>query len=143
MAEHGYDADVAIIGYGPSGVAAANALGSYGVSAIAFERDADIYPRARAVTVSDWTMRCLQSVGLADAAARDMDVTAGLRWVTYDGTEIFSLTFPPGDLGYAMSYAIYQPLLEQTMPSEVLAVWKAGSELPARRQFLERILPAR
>ena len=64
MAEHGYDADVAIIGYGPSGVAAANALGSYGVSAIAFERDADIYPRARAVTVSDWTMRCLQSVGL-------------------------------------------------------------------------------
>ena len=26
MAEHGYDADVAIIGYGPSGVAAANAL---------------------------------------------------------------------------------------------------------------------
>lgn len=115
MAEHGYDADVAIIGYGPSGVAAANALGSYGVTAVALERDEDIYPRARAVTVSDWTMRCLQSVGLAETAAKDMDVTAGLRWVTYDGTEIFNLTFPPGQLGYPMSYAIYQPLLEQTM----------------------------
>ena len=48
-----YDADVAIIGYGPAGVAAANALGSYGLSAVAFERDKDLYQRARAVTVSD------------------------------------------------------------------------------------------
>ena len=42
-----------------------------------------------------------------------------------------------------MAGTVFRPLLEQTMPSEVLAVWKAGSELPARRQFLERILPAR
>ena len=119
MAQNDYDADVAILGFGPSGVAAANALGSYGVSAVAFERDRDIYPRARAVTVSDWTMRCFQSVGLADAAAQDMDVTAGLRWVTYDGTEIFNLTFPPGQLGYPMSYAIYQPLLEETLRAGV------------------------
>lgn len=115
MTDQTFDTDVAIIGFGPSGVAAANALGSYGVSAVAFERDADIYPRARAVTVSDWTMRCFQSVGLAEAAAKDMDVTAGLRWMTYDGTEIFNLTFPPSQLGWAMSYAIYQPLLEQTL----------------------------
>ena len=119
MAQNDYDADVAILGFGPSGVAAANALGSYGVSAVAFERDRDIYPRARAVTVSDWTMRCFQSVGLADAAAQDMDGTAGLRWVTYDGTEIFNLTFPPGQLGYPMSYAIYQPLLEETLRAGV------------------------
>ena len=56
MAQNDYDADVAILGFGPSGVAAANALGSYGVSAVAFERDRDIYPRARAVTVSDWSL---------------------------------------------------------------------------------------
>ena len=58
-----YDADVAILGYGPSGVAAANALGTLGLSAVAFERDREIYPRARAVTISDWTMRLFQSVG--------------------------------------------------------------------------------
>lgn len=109
------DADVVIIGFGPSGVAAANALGSYGVSVVALERDADIYPRARAVTVNDWTMRCLQSVGLAEAASKVMDVTAGLRWKTYDGAEIFNLTFPPSQLGWAMSYSIYQPLLEQVL----------------------------
>jgi len=119
MAQDDFDADVAIIGYGPSGVAAANALGSYGISAVAFERDRDVYQRARAVTVSDWTMRCFQSVGLAEAAAKDMDVTAGLRWVTYDGTELVNLTFPSGQLGHPMSYAIYQPLLEETLRAGV------------------------
>jgi 3-(3-hydroxy-phenyl)propionate hydroxylase len=37
MAQDDFDADVAIIGYGPSGVAAANALGSYGISVVALE----------------------------------------------------------------------------------------------------------
>ena len=55
-----FDADVAIIGYGPSGLAAALSLGHYGIRTIAFERDREIYPRARAVTVNDWKMRCFQ-----------------------------------------------------------------------------------
>ena len=109
------EVDVAIIGYGPSGVAAANALGAAGVRAIALERDVDLYPRARAVTVNDWTMRCFQSVGLADDVVRDMDETVALRWMLYDGTEIFHLEFPPGELGFARSYSIYQPLMEQTL----------------------------
>ncbi|MGW2657507.1 FAD-dependent monooxygenase [Streptomyces sp. NPDC001478] len=44
-----YDADVAIVDYGPTGVIAALTLARYGVSAVAFERDRDIYSRARAV----------------------------------------------------------------------------------------------
>jgi 3-(3-hydroxy-phenyl)propionate hydroxylase len=52
-----FDADVAIIGYGPTGVSVANFLGHLGISAIAFEREKDIYQRARAVTVNDWTLR--------------------------------------------------------------------------------------
>ncbi len=110
-----YDADVVIIGYGPSGVAAANALGSRGVSTIAIERDTDIYERARAVTVNDWTVRCLQSVGLDGAATADMDATTALRWITYEGHEIMRLPFPPGQIGFATAYSIYQPLLEQTL----------------------------
>ena len=110
-----YDADVVIIGFGPSGVAAANALGERGVTAIAFERDHDIYGRARAVTVNDWTMRLFQSVGLDAQAKADMDPTVALRWITYDGTELLRTPFPPGKLGHATSYAIYQPALEQTL----------------------------
>lgn len=111
----GYDTDVAIIGYGPSGVAAANALGSLGVWATAFERDREIYPRARAVTVSDWTMRLFQSVGLDTRVKADMDETSALRWLTYDGTQLMYLPFPPGQFGHATSYAIYQPMLEQAL----------------------------
>ncbi|MFD0850797.1 FAD-dependent monooxygenase, partial [Actinomadura adrarensis] len=110
-----FDADVAIIGYGPSGVAAANALGTLGVTAVAFERDTDIYGRARAVTVNDWTMRLFQEIGLDERVKVDMDPTVALRWITYDGTEIMRLPFPPGQFGHATSYAIYQPALEQSL----------------------------
>lgn len=111
-----FDADVAIIGYGPSGVAAALCLGHYGIRAVAFERDRDIYPRARAVTVNDWTLRCFQSVGLDQALVKDMDPTEALRWVTYDGKELMRFGFERSTLGeHPTSYAIYQPVMEQTL----------------------------
>lgn len=110
-----FDTDVVIIGYGPSGVSAANFLGSRGVKVIAIEQWKDIYSRARAVTVNDWTLRCYQSVGLDAALKADMDVTLGLRWKTYDGQVLRNVTFPPGQMGHETSYAIYQPVMEQTL----------------------------
>lgn len=111
-----FDADVALIGYGPSGVTAANALGHLGVSVVAFERDEAIYPRARAVTVNDWTLRCFQSFGLDREVERDLDPTVALRWITYDGRELNRSAFPRPLAGeFAASYAIYQPRMEQTL----------------------------
>lgn len=111
-----FDADVAIVGYGPTGLAAALCLGHYGIKTVVLERDSDIYPRARAVTVSDWTMRCFQSLGLDEELARGMDPTVALRWVTYDGHELMRMDFPPSRLGrHPQSYAIYQPTMEQTL----------------------------
>ena len=40
--------DVAVIGYGPVGVTAANLLGQMGLRVLVVERDADVYARARA-----------------------------------------------------------------------------------------------
>ncbi len=60
-------------------------------------------------------MRCFQSLGLDEDLIKDMDETEALRWVRYDGTEIFGLTFPPGRYGHPTSYAIYQPLMEATL----------------------------
>lgn len=117
MTNISYDADIAIIGYGPSGVAAANFLGSHGVRAIALERAAGIYQRARAVTIDDWTMRCFQSVGLDDRLKTVMDVTYALRWITYDGEELRRMVLPTGptDNGHAKSYSIYQPSMEEIL----------------------------
>jgi 3-(3-hydroxy-phenyl)propionate hydroxylase len=89
-----FDADVAIIGYGPSGLAAALCLGHCGIRTIALERDQAIYPRARAVTVNDWTMRCFQSLGLDEELARTMDPTVALRWITHEGHRSRARTSP-------------------------------------------------
>lgn len=110
-----FDADIAIIGYGPTGVAAANALGSRGVRTIAFERDKDIYQRARAVTVNDWTLRCFQSVGLDEPLLANMDPHIEYRWRTYAGKELLRVKVQPSTLGQPTSTAIYQPVMEQTL----------------------------
>ena len=111
-----YDADVAIVGFGPSGVVAANLLGKYGIKCIVLEKEKDIYARARAVTVNDWTMRCFQSMGLDEDLAKTMDEMAGLRWQTYDGKEILRLSFPDSIMGrHPSTYSIYQPEMEKIL----------------------------
>lgn len=111
--------DVAVIGYGPTGLAASLCLAHQGVRVTAFERERDLYPRARAVTVNDWTMRCFQSIGIDEAVARTMDTTAGLRWVTYDGRELMRVDFPPSNIGvHPRSYAIYQPAMEEVLRAD-------------------------
>lgn len=114
-----FDADIVIIGYGPVGVSAANILGRDGVKTICIEREQDIYPRARAVTVNDWTMRCFQSLGLDEALAATMDITRLLRWKTYGGQILNEIDFPPGTMGHPRSYAIYQPAMEKVLRAAV------------------------
>ncbi|WP_421956395.1 bifunctional 3-(3-hydroxy-phenyl)propionate/3-hydroxycinnamic acid hydroxylase [Polaromonas sp.] len=115
-----FDTDVVIVGYGPSGVSAANFLGAYGMRAIAFERDKGIYPRARAVTVNDWTLRCFQSAGLDGLLLRDMEPTRVIRWRTYDGRELGRTAIRPSTLGHHSANIIYQPVMEQTLRDGVL-----------------------
>ncbi|MFE2936292.1 bifunctional 3-(3-hydroxy-phenyl)propionate/3-hydroxycinnamic acid hydroxylase [Streptomyces sp. NPDC059278] len=110
---HSYDADVAIVGYGPTGVLAALTLASNGVSAVALERDKDLYTRARAVTVDDWTMRIFQDIGIDERIEKKIDPQRALRWVTYDGTEIMRVDRPESVMGSgARAYNIYQPTME-------------------------------
>lgn len=111
----GFDTDVIIIGYGPCGVASANFLGAADMRAIALERDSGIYPRARAVTVNDWTLRYFQAVGLDQLLLQDMDQTVALRFRTYAGKDIFKMSTRPGTLGHPPSNNIYQPVMEQTL----------------------------
>ncbi|WP_300678288.1 bifunctional 3-(3-hydroxy-phenyl)propionate/3-hydroxycinnamic acid hydroxylase [Nocardioides sp.] len=115
MTQH-YDADVAVIGYGPTGVAGALTLATKGASVIAFERDHDIYARARAVTVNDWTMRIFQDLGIDDRIEAVIEPQRALRWMTYAGHEVMRVEHPPSTLGTRNTkprfYNIYQPLME-------------------------------
>lgn len=115
MTEH-FDTDVAIIGYGPTGVVGALTLADKGASVIAFERDADIYPRARAVTINDWTMRIMQDLGIDERIEKVVEPQTQLRWKTYEGHEILRAQQDPSNLGTRHSkarfFAIYQPTME-------------------------------
>src|SRR5437016_3139825 len=64
--------DVAIVGYGPVGVTAANFLGRLGVKAIVVERDPLPYARARAISTDEEVLRIWQAVGLAERLKDDM-----------------------------------------------------------------------
>lgn len=115
MTEH-FDADVAIIGYGPTGLAGALTLASKGATVIAFERNKDIYQRARAVTISDWTMRIFQELGVDERIEKVIEPQHQLRWKNYEGQEILRADQPPSALGTRNTkprfFSIYQPEME-------------------------------
>ena len=115
MTQH-YDTDVAIVGFGPTGLTGALTLASKGASVIAFERGTDIYARARAVTVNDWTMRILQDLGIDDRIEHVIEPQRALRWVTYEGHEVLRVEHPPSTLGTRNArprfFNIYQPTME-------------------------------
>ncbi|MFI5664013.1 FAD-dependent monooxygenase [Streptomyces sp. NPDC051684] len=113
-----FDADVAVIGYGPTGVIAALSLAQQGAQVLALERDRDIYPRARAVTVNDWTMRIFQNLGIGERVEKVIDPQRALRWVTYEGDEVMRVEHPPSALGAgSRCYNIYQPVMESELRS--------------------------
>ncbi len=107
--------DVAIIGYGPTGVTAANLLGGMGLRVLVVERDADIYARARAISTDEEVMRIWQSIGLAERLQRDM--LAGLALTFVDDRQRILTTFKPRPHGHGHppQQFIFQPALEQVL----------------------------
>jgi 3-(3-hydroxy-phenyl)propionate hydroxylase len=115
MPKH-FDADVAVVGYGPTGLITALTLAKEGASVIAFEHHESIYPRARAVTVNDWTMRIFQNLGIDKAAMKALEPQRALRWLTYDRKEVMRVEHPPSTLGAsARFYNMYQPAMEAAL----------------------------
>ncbi len=109
------ETDVVVVGFGPVGVTAANLLGTYGIRTEVVEREQSVFPRARAVTVNDWTLRIFQSFGMAERAMADMEENSVLRWKTYQGREVFRLGARDSGLGYPGSMMIYQPAMETVL----------------------------
>ena len=111
--------DVAIIGYGPVGVTAANLLGRMGLRVVVIERDADVYSRARAISTDEEILRIWQRIGLADALSADMLAGQPLTFVDSRGRTF--LTFTPRGFGngHPPQQFIYQPAVERTLRAGV------------------------
>jgi len=107
--------DVAVVGYGPTGVTAANLLGAAGLKVLVVERDAEVYGRARAISTDEEVLRLWQSVGLADELARDMISDCPISLVDHDGRSFFDAAFTPRGHGYPPQLFFHQPTLEATL----------------------------
>jgi 3-(3-hydroxy-phenyl)propionate hydroxylase len=111
--------DVAIVGYGPVGVTAANLLGQQGLSVVVVERDPDIYARARAISTDEEVVRIWQQVGLADRLNADMHPGCGANFVDAKGVPFVRLMPASRGNGHPPQQFIYQPALEKVLRAGV------------------------
>lgn len=107
--------DVAIIGYGPVGVTAANLLGARGLKVLVAERDADIYARARAISTDEDVLRIWQRIGLADRLVADMLTGNEIDFVDAAGRRFLSFAPRTRGNGHPTQAFIYQPALERVL----------------------------
>jgi len=107
--------DVAVIGYGPVGVTAANLLGRLGLRVLVVERDPDLYARARAISTDEEVLRIWQRIGLADQLTADMLADRAISFVDANGRTFLSFTPQTWGNGHPTQQFIYQPALEQTL----------------------------
>lgn len=107
--------DVAIIGYGPTGVTAANILGQSGLSVVVVERDPDIYGRARAISTDEEVMRIWQRVGLAGWLQEDMLPGGLVAFVDADGRPFAEVQPTSRGAGHPPQQFIYQPAVDKVL----------------------------
>ncbi|MFB7936208.1 bifunctional 3-(3-hydroxy-phenyl)propionate/3-hydroxycinnamic acid hydroxylase [Streptomyces sp. NPDC056049] len=107
--------DVAVIGYGPTGVTAANLLGAMGLRVVVLERDAEIFTRARAISTDEEVVRIWQRIGLAERLKQDMLTERPVDFVDADGRTFLSASPTSRGHGHPPQMFIYQPALEQVL----------------------------
>ena len=110
------ECDVAVIGYGPTGMAMAALLGAKGHKVVVVERYSGLYNLPRAACFDDEIMRTFQRLGLVDALAGGIVAQDEYDWVNAGGETLVKLTYDkvaPG--GWPALYMMYQPHVETVL----------------------------
>ena len=116
MTAERFDADVAIVGYGPVGQALAALLGRAGHRVLVFERFQDIYRLPRAVHLDHEIMRLLQSLGLGEVLAGEMVAVRDYQWFGADGELLLRFDVEGvARSGWESDYMFFQPELESAI----------------------------
>ncbi|GLZ88039.1 3-(3-hydroxy-phenyl)propionate/3-hydroxycinnamic acid hydroxylase [Metapseudomonas resinovorans] len=112
--------DVVIAGLGPTGATLAHLLGKRGLSVLVLEREPAFYGNARAVYTDDECMRVMQSAGVANELAQDMQVDTPAQWTHADGRVIGRYWQLKRPFGWPVINFLYQPWME-TKLSDLLS----------------------
>jgi len=115
------DVDVVVIGGGPVGSTALALCGRAGLRAIGFEKDAEMWPTARAVHFDGETMRALQGLGIA---SQFWDVVIPMKDIEIVNEAGQVLVHAPsggvGEQGWPEHISFHQPDIEHLI-REVIA----------------------
>ena len=129
---------VVIVGGGPNGIAAAHYMGLYGIDCVVLELATEILPYPRAVGMDDEALRVLQTVGVAEAAHRDMISHVPLRYYNARGVCFAEVKPSSVDYGWPMRNLFMQQLLEATLrdalKSKRTVQLRLGHEMQSLRQ---------
>jgi 3-(3-hydroxy-phenyl)propionate hydroxylase len=119
-----FDADVLIVGMGPTGVALAGLLGQSGVNTAIFDRLPDLYPLPRAVGMDHEVMRIAQELGIVERLAPPVAPYRASEYRGVDGTVIKRLDSPPAPYssGWDPMFVFDQPPFEYLLRERVASL---------------------
>lgn len=113
--------DVAIVGFGPSGAAAAALLGAAGLRVHVCDAQRAVYDKPRAIALDHEILRLFQQIGVAAGIAPHIEPFTDSRYLGVDGQLIKCMTTVPMPypLAHPPSVVFSQPAVEQVLRDRV------------------------
>lgn len=139
------DADVAIVGLGPVGMALGGLLGKRGVAVVAIDRDRDVFPLPRAAHIDHQGLRLLQELGCVEVLMPKMIRNIGLDFIGADGGVILRIPGnQPSISGLPASMYFRQPPFDRSLRALVASMGtvdvRLGTEMTAMEAFSDHVV---
>ena len=110
------EADLLIIGFGPTGATLAGLAALRGLRVVVVERDTEIFPLPRAVQCDHEVLRILQELGCADEVLAGSITNDGLSFLTAEREVLLAATVPAmAPTGWPTSVFFHQPTFEEIL----------------------------
>ena len=133
--------DLAIIGYGPAGEAAANLFGKKGFKILVIEPKKEIWDIPRAVHLDGQVQRVLHAMGLTNEMSEITDPITGVNFINAKGKDILSLNFEdrPELNGFNDDVMFDQPKFEKILRDHAEELPNIDFELGSHLTKLESL----
>ncbi len=118
------DFDVAVVGLGPVGLAAANLLASQGLTVMAFDMALQAFDKPRALGLDHEGLRLLQACGVADEIAPQLGEYCASEYRSASGAVLRRIV--PHPEPYPLSWPPYVTFLQPELERLLHASWPSG-----------------